>query len=90
MMNEGNGTWILYICEYLPTVIQDNFTVGRGAGIPPDGSGRWRATPSEIEATTGALNRLRRLSVISRSSASSATAHAPGVGGIQLYGGPYG
>jgi hypothetical protein len=47
-------------------------------------------TPRELDPTTGALTRLRRLSAVISSSASSATAHAPGVGGIQLYGGPYG
>jgi len=72
------------------SVIRDYFIVGRGISTLPDGSCPWYMTPSEIEATIGALTRLRRLSVISCSSAASATAHAPGVGGIQLYGGPYG
>jgi hypothetical protein len=66
------------------------FIVGRrGLGILPGGSCPWRVTSSGIEATTGALTRLRRLSVVECLSA-SATAHAPGAGGIQLYGGPYG
>lgn len=69
----------------------DYFIVGRrDLGMLPDGSCPWQATPSGIEATTGALTRLRRLSDVTSSSASSVTAHAPGVGGIQLYGGPYG
>jgi hypothetical protein len=69
------------------------FTVGRrGLGRLPGGSCPWRVTSSGIEATTGALTRLRRLSVaaVVECLSASATAHAPGAGGIQLYGGPYG
>jgi hypothetical protein len=38
--------------------------------------------------SVGSLSRLRRLPLAGVSSV--ATAHAPGAGGIQLYGGPYG
>jgi hypothetical protein len=38
--------------------------------------------------SVGSLSRLRRLPLAGGSSVD--TAHAPGVGGIQLYGGPYG
>jgi len=38
----------------------------------------------------GVLSRLGCLSPVMDSSAPLATAHAPGAGGIQLYGGPYG
>lgn len=69
----------------------DYFIVGRrGLGMFSAGSCPCQVTPSGIEATAGALTRLRRLADVTSPSASSVTAHAPGVGGIQLYGGPYG
>lgn len=65
-------------------------TAGFGMDMPPDGSGSCLVKSRRLEASAGALILLRRLPVVRRSSASSATAHAPGAGGIQLYGGPYG
>jgi len=63
----------------------------RYAHASPDHSGSCRVKSRRLEVSAGALNRLRRLpAAVWRSSVSSATAHAPGVGGIQLYGGPYG
>ncbi len=62
-------------------------------GTSPDCSGSCRVKYRELGDSAGALTRLRRLAVVpccSSASSASATAQAPGVGGIQLYGGPYG
>ena len=65
-------------------------TAGFGMDMPPGRSGSCLVKSRRLEAPAGALIRLRRLPVVRCSSPSSATAHAPGAGGIQLYGGPYG
>ena len=49
---------------------------------------RSRSRYTTEEWSLGALARLCRRSVFAGSSVPSTTAHAPGVGGIQLYGGP--
>ena len=63
---------------------------GIALGMLSDRSASAHVNSRGLETSAGALTRFCRLPVIRRSSASSATAHAPGVGGIQLYGGPYG
>jgi hypothetical protein len=94
MVNEGRR---MTICTYADNLQRQSpqrntsyCTAGFGIGMPPDRSGSCLVKSCRLGASAGALTRLRRLPVIRRSSASSATAHAPGVGGIQLYGGPYG
>lgn len=90
MMNEGRGVTICTNAGKTSSSNHKSYCIaGFGLDMSIDRSASSRIKSPGLDASAGALTRLRRLPV-RRSSASSATAHAPGVGGIQLYGGPYG